>query len=114
MKFPDYVFVGIKGAVVALDRMTGAIIWERKLKGSDFVNLVRDDVFLYATTYGELFCLDPTNGEIRWHNELKGYGFGLSTLVAGANADQQGLVLAEEHRRQRESSSSAASTTHVP
>jgi outer membrane protein assembly factor BamB len=107
MKFPDYVFVGIRGSVVGLDRITGAILWTTKLKGSDFVNIVRDDVFLYASTYGEVFCLDPTNGEIRWHNTLKGYGLGLSTLVAGAGGDQNSPVLAEkERRRQQENSSS--------
>lgn len=107
MKFPDYVFVGIKGTVVALDRITGTIVWEKELRGSDFVNLIRDDVFLYATTIGEAFCLDPTTGEIRWHNTLKGYGTNLASLLAAGGAQQQAVLLAEEKARQEQSSASA-------
>lgn len=111
MKFPDYVFVGIKGSVVALDRMTGTIIWEKELKGSDFVNMIHDDVFLYATTDGEAFCLDPTNGDIRWHNKLKGYGMDVASLLTAGATDQQGILLAEAERRQQQQRSAASSHT---
>ncbi len=114
MNFPDYLFVGIKGSVLALDRITGTKVWEQALKtgwtgtgGSDFVNLIRDDVFLYATTVGEVFCLDPTNGDVRWHNPLKGYGFGLASLLAAGGSQQQSVVLAEQEGRDQAAADSA-------
>ncbi len=114
MRFPNYVmYVGIKGSAVALDRITGDIVWQTKLKGVGFVNLVCDEACIYATTAGEAFCLDPATGEIRWNNPLKGLGLGLaSMLVPGSpSQQQQQLLFAEQQRRDQESSSASTSTT---
>jgi outer membrane protein assembly factor BamB len=88
MAITNFVFVGLKGSVAALDRSTGTRIWETNLKGSDFVNLMLSEDELYAATKGEIFCLDPATGQIRWHNPLKGLGLGLvSIAVPGSQAN---------------------------
>jgi outer membrane protein assembly factor BamB len=88
-------FIGVKGTVLALDRATGKQVWSTKLKGSDFVNVARDDGDLYATNKGEIFCLDPATGQIRWSNPLKGYGWGLIS-IASAGSSQSVLIRAKQ------------------
>ena len=104
-----FIYLGIRGAVLALNPATGVQIWVRKLKGAEFVNVVLDGNNLLAATRGELFCLDPESGSIRWHNPLKGYGWGL-VAIATANAPGNPLLAAEK-RRQDEEAAAAASTT---
>src|SRR6185503_12928694 len=65
------VYVGIKAAVVALDRRTGMAVWRAPLKGgvgrsSSFVTLHRDGDVLYAGVGGEVWALDPTAGAVLW------------------------------------------------
>ena len=100
------IFIGIGGAVVALDRSTGEEVWRSRLKGSDFVNLALQDGDLYATAKGELFCLDPATGDVRWQNPLKGLGTGLIT-IAGSGS-QQTIVMGEKRRRDAASSAETA------
>jgi outer membrane protein assembly factor BamB len=80
---PGPVFIGINGAVLALDRETGETRWRTELKGSDFVNVTVQDGDLFATSRGEVYRLNPTSGDIMWHNNLPGDGWGIAT-VAGA------------------------------
>ena len=40
----NFVFLGIKGSAIALDKATGAQIWATRLKGGEFVNLVLSDL----------------------------------------------------------------------
>lgn len=101
------VFVGIKGAAIALDATTGRIIWETHLEGSSFTHLVLDGKDLYATTQGEVFCLDPLTGEPRWHNPLKGYGLGLASLVTSKGAADPSAILAAEELLRAEHASGA-------
>jgi len=93
---------------VALDRITGTILWKTKLKGSSFINLACDDVFVYASTAGEAFCLDPTSGEIRWHNPLKGLGTGLAALLAPGGSPPQSVLVAEQAAREAQAAAAAA------
>src|SRR5258706_3403546 len=94
-------FIGIKGSVVALDRASGAIVWQTTLKGADFVNLVLDGDTLLATTRGEAFCLDAATGQVRWNNPLKGMGWGIASVATPeGNAT---AVAAETARRARQS-----------
>jgi len=97
MARPNVIFIGIKGTVVALDRLTGEAVWVTGLKGSDFVNLVIDGDHLYATNKGEVFCLDPATGGIRWHNPLKGMKRGLVTIATSSGS--QAVPAAEQWRR---------------
>lgn len=108
---PTFLYVGIKGQVIALNRLTGEIAWTRKLKGQDFVQVARDQDFVYATARGELFCLNPANGDVVWHNNLKGFGWDLASLASDSpllpSADI-GLA-ATSAVRQRQAAAAAAS-----
>ena len=111
MKMSDLVFIGIKGSVVALNRVTGEQAWVVNLKGLGFVNVVLQNDGVLASCCGEIFCLDPLTGNPRWHNPLKGFGRGLATIATeespgGSNM----LVLAEKLRRDEESSAAATAT----
>ena len=106
MKSNDFVFVGIKGSAIALNRATGKTVWEIHLKGSGFVHLVLDGENLYATTQGEIFCLNPETGEGRWNNELKGYGWGLTSIAVNhgsADANLAQIAAHEEEVRAQQS-----------
>jgi outer membrane protein assembly factor BamB len=106
MASSDFVFVGIKGAVIALDRGTGTEVWRSPLKGSDFVNVVHSDGDLYASTRGELFSLDPGTGHIRWRNPLKGLGWGLVT-IAGEGGSSSQATTAHKRKKQQEAAAAA-------
>jgi outer membrane protein assembly factor BamB len=91
-------FIGMNGTVLAIDRSTGAKIWESRLQGHDFVNVVLDGGQLYAATMGLLYCLDPATGQVRWKNELSGMGFGLVTIAQSGD----GNLFAMEEKRRRD------------
>jgi outer membrane protein assembly factor BamB len=109
MKTSDLVFIGIKGSVVALNRVTGQREWATHLKGSDFVNIVLLDGAILASCYGEVFCLDQLTGNALWHNPLKGFGRGLATIVTEQNPRSGNApALAEKRRRDEAAAASAA------
>jgi outer membrane protein assembly factor BamB len=99
------VFVGIKGAVIALNKSNGSEVWRATLGGSDFVNLVIGDDSIYAATRGQVFRLSATSGEILWNNPLKGMGLGLVTIASNAGQD---TALAEKMRRDQAATTAAA------
>lgn len=108
MKTSELVFVGIKGSVVALKRMTGEQVWATHLKGWDFVNVVLDAGKLLAATHGEIFCLDPLTGSGLWHNGLKGFGTGLATIATEDTGAGSNTSLLAEKQRQDEQAAAAA------
>jgi outer membrane protein assembly factor BamB len=109
MKISELVFIGIKGSVVALNRVTGEQVWTTRLKGSDFVNVVVVGEEVFAATYGEVYCLDPLKGQRLWHNQLKGLGLGLATIATSAGGGSgPAAVMAEKWRRDQEASASNA------
>jgi len=111
MRISDLVFIGIKGSVIALNRATGERVWATHLKGSDFVNVVRQDGAILASCAGEIFCLEPLAGTALWHNPLKGFGTGLATLASERDAGSGNApVLAEKRRRDEEAATAAAMT----
>lgn len=81
---PSLVYVGIKGHVVALNRITGEIVWKTELKGGSFVQVTRDQEFLYATAKGELWCINPGDGVVIWQNNLKGMGMDIASIASDA------------------------------
>lgn len=105
-----FIYLGIKGSVIALNSATGREVWAKKLKGVDFVNVVLDGSNLFAATHGEIFCLDPRTGIIRWNNPLKGYGWGLVS-IAGAGIPENTLLPQAERRRQDEDAAANASNS---
>jgi outer membrane protein assembly factor BamB len=105
----DLIFIGIKGAALALDRGTGATRWQANLKGSGFVNLVRDQELLLATTRGVVFCLDAATGRILWTNGLEGFGFGIATIVAGDSSQNLAAIAEEQEQEQQRQQAAAAS-----
>ena len=107
MAQPDLIFIGIRGSVLALDKLSGRRVWETKLKGSSFVTLLVEDNCVLAGAQGELFCLAANNGNILWQDGLKVYGFGLIS-IATANGSSDMAAIAAEHNRQQQASTSAA------
>jgi hypothetical protein len=112
-----FVYVGIKGHVLALDRKTGEEHWRAELKGgmgrsSSFVYVFRDPDYVFATVGGEIWCLDPKSGAIVWHNKLKGLGYGLSSVASDAmpGASAPNVSIAES-QRQREAAAAAAAAS---
>lgn len=100
------IYLGIKGAVIALNRSNGEELWRTTLKGSDFVNVVLDGNQLYATTKGEIFCLDTATGAPRWHNNLKGLGLGLITIATPSGSQ----VVSAQVKRMRDAAAAAAAS----
>jgi outer membrane protein assembly factor BamB len=79
---PTLVYLGIKGHVVAINRLTGEMVWKKELKGQYFVQVARDQDFLFATAKGEVWCLNPQDGSVIWHNNLKGLGWDLASIAS--------------------------------
>jgi outer membrane protein assembly factor BamB len=112
MKTSDLVFIGIRGSVVALNRISGEQVWATHLKGSDFTNVVLQNGAILASCSGEIFCLDALTGDACWHNPLKGFGRGLAT-IATENNPGSGIapVLAEKRRRDQQAAASATAAS---
>ncbi len=108
MALSRFIYLGIRGSVIALNPANGQRLWATPLKGSDFVNVVLDGNNLYAATHGEIYCLEPRTGMIRWHNPLKGYGWGLVS-IAGEGIAQNLPALTAEKRRRDEADAAAGS-----
>ena len=106
----SYVYVGIKGHVMALDVATGAERWRTKLKGSDFVHVVSDGSRLFAAVRGEIFCLDGATGAVLWNNRLPGMGMGLASVLPGGAPTETNSVSLSEQRRRQEAGGRAAAT----
>jgi outer membrane protein assembly factor BamB len=102
----NYVFLGVRGSVVALDETTGVKIWATKLKGIGFVNLMLAENQIYAATKGEIFCLDPATGKILWQNPLRGMGLGLVCIAASGS--QPNPAAAMQQKKNQESAAAAA------
>ena len=105
-----FIYLGIKGSVLALNSANGAQAWATKLRGDDFVNVALEGSNLFAATRGEIFCLDPLTGIVRWHNPLRGFGWGLVSM-AGAGIGGNSLPLMEAKRRRDAEAASAAACT---
>jgi outer membrane protein assembly factor BamB len=100
----DPIYIGLKGAVLALDRDSGQIVWRTELKGSDFVNVVLQGGDLFAASRGELYRLNPATGDLIWGNTLPGLGWGIVTVAGGAQAP------AAAEKKRRDDAAAASST----
>ena len=101
---PKLLFIGIRGAVLAIDRDSGEAKWQAELKGSDFVTVMVQGGALFAASKGRLYRLDSGNGAIKWCNELPGLGWGIVS-IAGASQTEPA---AEKKKRDAEAAAHAA------
>jgi glucose dehydrogenase len=77
-----YVYVGIRGSIVALKRDSGEIAWSTPLaKGASLVPLVVEGGLVIGISGGEVSAIDARTGKLVWHNVLKGYGTGFAVLA---------------------------------
>ena len=106
-----FVYLGVKGSVLALNSATGEQLWATPLKGADFVNVALGGNNLYAATHGEIFCLEPQSGIIRWHNSLKGYGWGLVSIAGDGLAQDHSALAMEKRRRDQQQAAVASSAS---
>ncbi len=106
-----FIYLGVKGSVIALNSANGQQFWATSLKGGEFVNVVLDGNNLYATARGEVFCLDPQTGIIRWHNPLKGYGWGLVSIAGEGIAQNLTALGAEKQRRDQQQAAAASAAS---
>ena len=110
MDTSDLLFVGVKGHVVAFNKLDGTQLWKVKLKrglriaGNRFVTVLADGERVYAHTYGELFCLDAQTGEQLWSNELAGLSYDI-TMLAVVGTSSPPLPARIQQRRKRASDS---------
>src|SRR5262245_3209276 len=100
-----FIYIGIRGSVLALNAANGQQRWTTSLKGVDFVNVAVAGNNVYATTHGEIYCLDVQTGDVRWHNPLKGYGWGLVTIAGEGLVSDNSALAQEKHRRDAAASS---------
>jgi outer membrane protein assembly factor BamB len=103
------VFVGIKGAVVALDDRTGTEVWRAELRSSDYVTVVWDGEALFAATSGEVWRLDAERGHVLWHNELKGMGRGIASLATSRHPASSAVSDRTAEQRRRDQAAAAES-----
>jgi outer membrane protein assembly factor BamB len=99
----EMVFVGIKNAVLAVDRRDGSEQWRAELPNGGFVTVLWDGEALLAACRGELFRLHPETGERLWHNPMKGLGMGVVCLASTARAEPATTAyetIAEQKRRE--------------
>ena len=98
-------YIGIKGRVLRIDRLTGATKWTAHLLSRQFVNVHLEGTEVIAATHGELFCLDAETGALKWRNRLPGLGRGLITIAGSA-----GNAAAMDQLRQDEEAAAAAAS----
>jgi len=96
MKQKNTLFIFSNSKVAAIDKKTGDITWEIKLKqyagrsmSYSYGQIFAEDGKLYIGSSGMLFCLNAKDGSLLWKNELKGWGY---QFVALANMGNEGAV----------------------
>jgi len=100
MRTDNKFFILSNGRVAAIDKKSGDIVWEVKLreyvKGASFSYVVGQIVLegdnLIVAVSGILLCLSAKDGSLIWKNELKGWGYAFVSIAntnAGAAAQDQ-------------------------
>jgi outer membrane protein assembly factor BamB len=110
MKQNNLLFILSNGRVAAINKKTGDIVWELKLKQyvtSTMAGAVGqisvEDNKIYIGVAGILLCLSTKDGALIWKNELKGWGYNFVSM-ANVNSQAAGAATAQ---------ASAAATTAV-
>ena len=107
----EYLYVGIKRHVLALDASTGDLVWEAELGGSvmtssSVISVHASGGRVYASVAGEVHCLDAHTGALVWHNELKGYGLGFAGLTTEGGRGDGGAAAAAHAAQQQQAHAS--------
>lgn len=108
----ELLHIGIKGTVVALERHTGQLVWESRLKGSGFVNVTIEGDVILGATRGELWGLDPNDGRILWHNGLPGKGYGYVAFASSSNKNIAAITAAIQAQQQSAQSAAGSGAVH--
>ena len=103
---PEFLYVGLKGRVLALDRSTGEVVWESKLKGSQMVTMPIENDCIFASTQGEVFCVDLATGAQIWKNTLPGMGMDLACLATKARSNT--LALQQQAKKQQQDAAASS------
>lgn len=87
MKQSSHLFILSNGRVAAINKKTGDIVWEIKLKdyvkGSfsySYGQISVEENKIFVGTSGILLCLSTKDGSLIWKNELKGWGYGFVSM----------------------------------
>ena len=99
----EYLYVGIKRHVLALDASTGDVVWEAELGGMSTTGVIAVHASggrVYASSAGEIHCLDGHTGALVWHNELKGFGVGFAALATQGSAGDAATAAAARAAQQ--------------
>ncbi len=109
MRNTEMVFVGFSGKAAALDRRSGAILWQWSApKGAGYVSLLLDGDSLFAAVNGYTYCLDPRTGQQLWFNPMKGFGYGVTSIATAAGHTPHAELAERQAEHQR---AAAAATT---
>jgi outer membrane protein assembly factor BamB len=107
----QFIFVGLNGYVVALDRDTGGIVWSNNELKSGYVTLLLDGDRLIVSTNGYIFCLDPLTGRVLWNNPMKGYGMGAPTSLLSVRGQSSQTTLQQATHQMAASEATQASAS---
>ncbi len=95
MHLDDLVFTAFNKRVAALDRNTGAIVWQWTApSGETYASLLLDGDRLIVCVHGYMYALDAASGRPLWANEMAGFGFGVASLasVRGSHSSSAHLL----------------------
>lgn len=104
----DIIYIGMKGSVLAIEKMTGMELWRTHLKSSHFVVVVLDGELIIAHTKGELFGIDARSGKVIWQNSLEGMGYGYATVASRNISEQQTVAAIQQIIAQQRAAQGAA------
>jgi outer membrane protein assembly factor BamB len=100
----QFIFVGLNGYALAMDRDTGEIVWSNNEMQSGYVSLLLDGDRLIVSTNGYMYCLDPLTGRILWNNPLTGYGMGAPTSLVSVRGQSSASLIQQGAHDTRSSS----------
>lgn len=99
MRSDNKFYILSNGRVAAIDKKSGEITWEVKLRKYTKATLsyavghiVLENDKLIIGVSGILLCLSAKDGSLIWKNELKGWGYAFVSIAnadVGANAQHQ-------------------------
>ncbi len=115
MKKKQFLYILSKGRVAAIDKQSGEISWEVKLKSyskssmiSSIGQISLEGDRLFVGVGGILLCLSTKDGSLLWKNELKGWGY---NFVAIANQGSDGAAATSAAQASAASTAAMLATT---